>query len=808
MNIRNVFFNKQVDGDLVEIVDLVPSKDCSLIHEWVTKPYAKFWGLLDSSVEDVLALYEDIDLSDSKHAYIGMFNGSPAFVLETYNPKCHEISDHYEFVDGDLGMHVLIAPCDRKVSGFTRQVFSYVMEFLFNGENVSRVVVEPDIRNSKIHTLNKEFGFFHAKKIRLSDKESFLGFCTYEQYLNSEYFAKGLKSAICFSPTHAVAGDSNFLNESAWWDVNRILVRKMICEFSHERLLFPKLLSSDDDNTYLLLSDDVRVAYQFKAKIMALSHWVICLDSITRVVDGESLNIDAVEFILEFNQRLNISPEILPTYIDEITSTLWSRAFKHSKNDDVARLVDGSFQDIEIAMMEGHPTFVANNGRMGFNESDFYSYAPESGAKVYVVWLALSKTRASFSSVSDVDYRALIDSELDVTTREEFSSRLAGLVDDPNDYLWIPVHPWQWENKISSGFASDIATGNIVYLGVGDDGYFAQQSIRTFFNTQQPKKYYVKTALSILNMGFMRGLSSYYMKTTPAINQWLEKLIESDDVLVDKKFEILREVAAVGYRRQYYENDYIAKSQHNKMLAALWRENPLTRISSDQRLMSMAALLHVDARDNAFLTELILLSEVSPRQWLSKYLDVYLVPLLHCFYKYGLVFMPHGENIILGLEKNVPVRIFMKDIGEEICLLNCSEDLPDDIRRIAVSVPESVELLSIFTDVFDGFFRYLSQIFDSYVGLEEAVFWRCVAEAVIRYQRSQPSLKSRFEKYDIFSSEFGLSCLNRLQLANNRQMVDLTDPATSLKFAGNLRNPISPYILKDSTEVAHEITKV
>ncbi len=69
------------------------------------------------------------------------------------------------------------------------------------------------------------------------------------------------------------------------------------------------------------------------------------------------------------------------------------------------------------------------------------------------------------------------------------------------------MHPWQWENKLTVTFAAEIARQRIVYLGTGTEKYQAQQSIRTFFNTDQPAKSYVKTAMSVLNMGFMRGLS-------------------------------------------------------------------------------------------------------------------------------------------------------------------------------------------------------------------------------------------------------------------------------------------------------------
>lgn len=58
----------------------------------------------------------------------------------------------------------------------------------------------------------------------------------------------------------------------------------------------------------------------------------------------------------------------------------------------------------------------------------------------------------------------------------------------------------------------------------------------------------MKTALSVLNMGFMRGLSAAYMEATPAINDWLAGLIEGDPVLKATGLTIIRERAAVGYR--------------------------------------------------------------------------------------------------------------------------------------------------------------------------------------------------------------------------------------------------------------------
>ena len=54
-----------------------------------------------------------------------------------------------------------------------------------------------------------------------------------------------------------------------------------------------------------------------------------------------------------------------------------------------------------------------------------------------------------------------------------------------------------------------------------------------------------------------------------------------------------------------------------------------------------------------------------------------------------------------------------------------------------------------------------------------------------------PELADRFRRYDLFAPEFALSCLNRLQLRDNQQMVDLADPSGALQLVGTLANPIA-----------------
>jgi siderophore synthetase component len=584
------------------------------------------------------------------------------------------------------------------------------------------------------------------------------------------------------------------IQPEVWEKANRLLVKKAICEFSHELLIAPVTESEVQNRTkYSLLSDDKSVKYTFEGQLLAMNHLNIEADSILKYKNEQPEVLDAVDFIQEFKISLGISEQLFPSYIEEIISTLHGSCYKLLKENSTSKsLANSDFQTIEQAMMEGHPGFVANNGRIGYNSMDYKAYAPETGNPFRIVWLAGHRDRTVYAGTKKLDYDTLIQQELDQETIVKFNTVIEQKGANPADYYFIPVHPWQWFNKLANLFSPEIAKGKLICVGYGPDLYQAQQSIRTLFNLSNPKKFYTKTSLSILNMGFMRGLPVFYLGTAPEMAEWLDQLLSNDEYLQEVGFGMLGEVASVSYINPYFEG-FGKHNPYNKMIASLWRESPVAKLKNEEQLMTMAAFLHLDKDGKSLLSEIIKASPLSIDNWLSEYFKVYLSPLLHCFYQYDLVFMPHGENLILGLQNHVPVRSFMKDITEEAVILNPDVVLPKNIERIYAEVSEDVKLLSIFIDVFDGFFRFMSAILVSSDDYQEQRFWELVAECISDYQEANPHLEAKFEKYDLFANEFQLSCLNRLQLNNNKTMIDLDDPVALLQFQGKLQNPIAPY---------------
>ena len=569
----------------------------------------------------------------------------------------------------------------------------------------------------------------------------------------------------------------------------RHLVTKALAEFAHERLIAPSRDRGAGPDAYVVTldADDGPVTYRFRARRLALEHWAVDAATVVRERAGTPAGLDVLALVLELQPLLRIPDDLLPLYLEELSATLASSAYRrHRPGPTVAELLEADLATVEAAMTEGHPGFVANSGRIGFGVREHDLYSPEAARDVRLVWLGARREHTHLALGADLDEETLYSRELGPAGLAELAARLRALGLDPADYRYLPVHPWQWEHKVAVTFAPDVARRDLVLLGESHDAYRPQQSIRTFLNVTTPGRDYVKTAVAIQNMGFLRGLSPAYMRATPAINDWVADVVHGDPELVACGVRVLREHASIGYTGDVYHGTP-RPNAHRKMLAALWRESPVPHLRPGQRAATMAALLHRDHDGTAYATAAVRASGLAPAAWLAAYLRVYLRPLVHCVRAHALAFMPHGENVILVLEGHVPVGAFLKDIGEEVTVLD-DQPLPPDVERIRAHVEPAERADAILVDVLDGVLRHLAAILVTDGVLTEDEFWGTVARCVDEHAADHPDLPA---DVDVRVARFRHSCLNRLQLRNTLQMVDLADQAGSFVYAGTLANPVA-----------------
>ncbi|MGH3360531.1 MAG: GNAT family N-acetyltransferase [Nocardioidaceae bacterium] len=171
-------------GDL-DIRPLAVPGDIDTLHRWLTTAHARFWDMQDATRDDVRETFQRIVDSDHQDAFLGTCDRSPAFLVERYDPAHDEVGRHYPVRGGDVGMHFLVAPPERRIPGFTTAVIRAVMDLLFDDPATERVVVEPDVRNTNVHRLNAVVGFEVAGPIDLPDKTALLSFCTRSQYADA-----------------------------------------------------------------------------------------------------------------------------------------------------------------------------------------------------------------------------------------------------------------------------------------------------------------------------------------------------------------------------------------------------------------------------------------------------------------------------------------------------------------------------------------------------------------------------------------------------------------------------------------------
>ncbi|WP_263055203.1 GNAT family N-acetyltransferase [Curtobacterium sp. RIT-PI-V] len=761
----------------VEPVD--PDRDAAVVRSWLAHPASSWWemGHLDvAGVRDYLA---GVQADPAQAAWLGRRDGESCFLVETYDPAVVLLTDVWAAEPGDVGMHLLVAPVPAggRVHGLTSAVMRAVVEHCRDALGARRVVVEPDVRNTAVQAKNAEVGFRALRQVDVDGKRALLSVLDTDRIGVTDDDGP----AAHLRPEHLEPAE-------------RHLVAKAIAEFTHERLIAPV---PDEEGWRLDAADST---YRFRARQHVLEHWSIDEASLTRTRSGMPTSLSAQDLVLELHEVLGIPDELLGTYLEEIASTLASAAAKHRRGGpSAAQLARGrtgdsveaavaSFQDVEAAMTEGHPAFVAANGRIGFGLDEYRAFAPEVDGRFRYRWLAARRQHTHLALAADRTERDHWAAELDPQTIDGFRAVLVSRGLDPDDYVWIPVHPWQWQHRIAVTFAPDLGRQDLVDLGEGPDEYQPQQSIRTAFDHSDPTRSYVKTALAVQNMGFLRGMSPAYMRNTPAVNDWVESIVAADPTLESVGFSVLREHAAIGYTGDAYHRVDVSSPQR-KMLAALWRESPLPRLAEGERLLTMAALLHRDASGNAVVSALIEASGLPADEWVRRWLDAYLLPVVHCLTVHDLVFMPHGENLVLVVRDGAVVRAVMKDIGEEAAVLGRHDDrpVPADIDRIVHPVSDDEAALAVFTDVFDGVLRFVGAILDDDGVLPEGRFWEVVGECIDAHAAAHPGLR---RPLDLRVPTFEHSCLNRLQLRNTLSMVDLADQSSSLIRAGAMPNPI------------------
>jgi siderophore synthetase component len=580
------------------------------------------------------------------------------------------------------------------------------------------------------------------------------------------------------------------LNPRAWDRAARRLLAKTLGEFAYEGVVEPVLVPGSGDRYALTL--DAGETLTFRATRGAYDCWRV--DPGTVRCEDRPFT-DPLTFLLLSRRLLAIDGATLGHLIRELTTTLAADTSLDHTALSASDLADLGYAELE-GHQTGHPWLVLNKGRVGFSGSDTARWSPEARTPARLPWIAVSTTLASYRGVPALSTpERLYGAELDVSVRERFTAVLRERGLDPSAYLFLPVHPWQWDEVLLHLYAPAIAEGAIVPLPTDGDLRLPQQSIRTFLNLDRPARHTVKLPLSILNTLVWRGLPTERTLAAPAVTAWVHHLRDTDAFLREEcRVILLGEVASVTVEHPLYDRLPDVPYQYRELLGAIWREPLQTRLSPGEHARTLASLLHTDPRGRAFTAELVARSGLAPAAWLQRLFGALLPPLLHFLYRYGTVFSPHGENAIVVFDDHdVPVRLAIKDFVDDVNIsarpLPEHRGMPRDVRDTLLTEEPAFLTQFIHSGLFVGVFRYLAPLCEEQLEVEEDAFWSLVRSEILRHQARFPELGERFATFDLLTPRIDRLCLNRnrLHLDGYRDRSDRPHAA----IHGTIPNPLA-----------------
>lgn len=584
------------------------------------------------------------------------------------------------------------------------------------------------------------------------------------------------------------------LTPATWERVNCELLAKAITELLYEEVLDPRIV--DAGRLRWELPGGVLTG---SARRRALGWWRVEPDSLAWApIDGDGPREppDAAGLLATVLAERGVAAATVASFVSELSSTLLSDAALHTGGVAAAELVEREPVAVE-SELRGHPWVIANKGRVGFGIDDVLDFAPESGPEVRLLWLAADPRIADAVSVTGLDHHTVVREQVG----DEFYGVLreragrAGL--DPDTCVYLPVHPWQWRNRIVPLHAAELARGGLALLGEGPARYRPQLAIRTLTDADHPKRRYLKLPVSVLNTSVYRGLPRERALAAPALTDWLSGVVATDQYLAETGLILLGEVAAVSVGHRTYEALAGVPYQHTELLGAIWRDPVQPYLRDGERAVSLAALLHVDTSGGSFVRALVSRSGLSPAEWLDRLHGAVLPPLFHVLYRYGAMFSPHGQNCMIVHRDGVPIRLVVKDFVDDLAIcadpLPEHEGLPPDVRAALsdVTLAPGTLIKYLQNGLLIGVYRYLAEVMEDDLGLAEPDFWAAARDTLARYQaRHADELAERFAMFDLQTPTFPKLCLNRLRLFERGYADDAERPVISA--VGTVANPLAP----------------
>lgn len=308
---------------------------------------------------------------------------------------------------------------------------------------------------------------------------------------------------------------------------------------------------------------------------------------------------------------------------------------------------------------KGHPYHPCHKTKLGFSSKAYQKFSPEFNQDIHLPLAAIDKSMIHIESEEnqfDYDYWF---SQHYPEAWQLWQDKMHEQGLSVTQFSPLFIHPWQYENVITTLFHNVIKNKQLVYFKDACITTKASLSFRTLMVKNHSQQPHIKLPVAVHSTSAMRTISPASVHNGPKLGKILKKILTKENHFANH-LQMAYEACGIHI---HYSNPEIEKH-----LGIIYRDNPANLIQSDESPIVVAALFEESPINQVPLfIEIMQITAGNTLEGALEYFDEYcrivIQAYLDLFLIYGIALEGHQQNTLAVFKHLRPVYMIARDLG-------------------------------------------------------------------------------------------------------------------------------------------------
>jgi D-ornithine---citrate ligase len=311
----------------------------------------------------------------------------------------------------------------------------------------------------------------------------------------------------------------------------------------------------------------------------------------------------------------------------------------------------------------GHPWHPTYKTKLGLSAHEVLAFSPEFQPVLQVPLAAIKSAKAHVAFSEDGgNYRHWFAKTFPQPW-SRWTDSLNRLGENPEEWLPLPLHPFQAQRVIPQKFAKEIAAGDLLLLADVAFNASPTMSLRTVVPEASPALPHVKLPVCLRLTSVQRTLSPKSAVMGPRLTQLLTRMVAHEHGF-GGTLDIVGEEVGLHYIDPDNNDD---RARH---LSVLFRANPMGKRTGALFPVPVGVLFADSPMGGRpIATDLIGLCcgdhAKGAAEFFERYAATVLTATLSAYLLYGVAFEAHQQNSFIMVNQHYePVQLLVRDFGD------------------------------------------------------------------------------------------------------------------------------------------------